>query len=100
MATLTILWSWQDCEVLRWQTKAESKPRVPNLPTLGAAELALQSADDTLPWQGEHCMIHQALNEKLKKILKHRWTSAALPYHVLVRNNHSHLLQKLSFTPS
>lgn len=60
----------------------------------------LQGADNTVPWQGEHYIIHQALNESLKKMLKHSWTSVGLPYHVLVRNNHSYLLQKLCFSPS
>lgn len=62
--------------------------------------LLLQGTYDTVSWQSEHCMIHQALNERLKKILKRSWISTALPYHVLVRNDQSRLLQKVSFTPS
>lgn len=56
--------------------------------------LLLQSADDTWPWQGEHCMLTQPLNKRLKKIFIHSRTSVAPPYHMLVRNNYSHLPQK------
>lgn len=56
--------------------------------------LLLQSADDTWPWQGEHCMLIQPLNKRLKKIFIHSRTSVAPPYHMLVRNNYSHLPQK------
>lgn len=45
-------------------------------------------------------MVSWSLNKRLKKILIDSRAAAVLPHQVLVRNNYSHLSQKLCITPS